>query len=160
MYFDDLDDESEKVLERIIEECKKNSKFLQDDNKMFEICDDINIWKELLNRNFISGKITESITGATLYSNIALTQKGKTYFEIKEKELQKVELNKPQINNIFTGDNSPVNINQGSGTAVQNIEEKSNIKTNKNSLNKKKIFEILVGIAGIIGAIAAVLALL
>ncbi len=92
-------------------------------------------------------------------AKIILKPDGESYFEMKEKYLE-LQQGKNYTINVNAQHNSPVNINQGSGTATQNVEKKSNIKTTKNSLSMKKIFEIVVGIAAIIGAIAAVLAIL
>ncbi len=115
MNFIELDSESEKVLQKIVEGYVNNKELFDDNNLCLQICDDVAVWQHLVSAGMLKGSVFEDITGLINFE-VALDHKGKTYFEMKEKEQKKVANNI----NITADRNSNVQLVQG-GTATQTV---------------------------------------
>ena len=119
MGFEELDHESEELL---LELTQPNISFPQ-----FLTLENCEVWDNLFDCKYLKGKTKAFINGEKLVSLMGLEQKGKSYFEMKEKHEKNMERTRPVLNYINTGDYSPVNSVIGnSNNTTQTVDYANN----------------------------------
>jgi len=160
MYFNEVSPQAENLLEDIIE--LKNKK-LNESEYWNDRFDNLDFDEEVIFRSLFKELRESDLINVTWADNIPymlnITNKGKTYFEMKERYEQEMEKQRSIV--INAGDGSPINMNIGSGNATQNVNYANNeqLKALQDFVSmikcsdeltveqKKEVLELIEGIA-------------